>query len=99
MAKKQKAPTLKARESHEMCYVCKRPIQKHPVYIGQELYRHIRCAPGSARWMRSDIGMLSEVREYFEVSGELIPDEKGGDENEEQDEADGEDLTAGRSTA
>ncbi len=36
----------------QVCYVCKQTIIGVPVYIGKDLYRHQRCSPGDARWMK-----------------------------------------------
>lgn len=55
------------------CYVCKNPIRGESVYIGQGIHRHIRCEPGSRRYMQNrklrnlylqDLGMSWE--EYKE---------------------------------
>lgn len=47
------------------CYVCKGAIKQYPVYIGQDLYRHEKCCPGSARWMLSARAQVSELTEFF----------------------------------
>jgi len=35
------------------CVYCTQRIRSNPVYIGQEMYRHRRCVPGSKRWKES----------------------------------------------
>lgn len=35
------------------CYVCGGEIRTEPVYIASGVYRHQRCEPGSARYMRN----------------------------------------------
>ena len=63
--------------SNHACYVCEHEVVpvveivhglKHtvsPVYVGQDRWRHARCEPGGARWMKSKIGKRSELRKYF----------------------------------
>ena len=53
------------RDHLEVCYVCNRKIHGTPKYIGQDKYRHIRCDPGSQRWLDSEVGKKSELREFF----------------------------------
>lgn len=36
----------------KFCYVCNKEIKRNSVYIGQNLYRHTRCHPGSRKWMK-----------------------------------------------
>ena len=40
-------------EQARRCFVCARRILTAPVYIGQDLYRHAGCEPGSRRYMRN----------------------------------------------
>jgi hypothetical protein len=63
--KKRKPEQPTERRTLHPCYVCNRTITGDPVYIGQELYRHKRCEPGSARWMQSARAEISDVTEYF----------------------------------
>lgn len=64
--------------SKPICFVCKHPIQKHPVYLAaskkhpEGLYRHIRCEAGSKRWYESEHGKASEVFDYFPEPKEEI---------------------------
>ena len=40
----------------DYCYVCQKLIKRSQkrIFIGGEYYRHENCAPGSAKWMRSE---------------------------------------------
>lgn len=50
-----------------ICYVCGGAIQSKPHYIGGDTYRHIRCAPGSERWLASQKAKRRKDRsEYYE---------------------------------
>ncbi len=51
-----------AGESSGACYVCGREIKTGLVYIGQGLYRHESCYPGSLRWINSAAGRASMLR-------------------------------------
>lgn len=68
---KQRTEVKPERRHLETCYVCSHKITGEPVRIGASakhpagLYRHIRCEPGSARWMDSETGKQSAVRSYF----------------------------------
>lgn len=57
-----------------ICYVCAHEITGDPVYIGQEKYRHIRCAPGSTRWLEIQASkkpsQRSEMYEFFKLADE-----------------------------
>lgn len=48
------------------CYVCLKPIKKEGVYIGNGIFRHEACSPGTARWLKSEVGKKSNLRKYFE---------------------------------
>lgn len=50
-----------------ICYVCGNEIKgtSLPVYIGQGKYRHVRCYPGKAKWMQSEVGQKSKLKEVF----------------------------------
>lgn len=56
------------------CYVCEKQIKKNVgTYIGKNTYRHKHCAPGTAKWLKSNISKQSDLKEYFEknyVKGE-----------------------------
>jgi len=47
------------------CYVCKKNIAENPVHIGEGIFKHRRCAPGTKKWMASEVGMKSPYREFF----------------------------------
>lgn len=49
----------------DCCYVCLKPL-KRGVYIGKGIFRHESCSPGTARWLKSEVGKKSNLREYFE---------------------------------
>lgn len=54
------------------CYVCHKGInKKDEIHIGKGIYRHDRCHPGSVRWIRSETGKKSKLREFF-----MIPTQK-----------------------
>lgn len=67
----KKNEPVKPRELHD-CYVCGRRITGEPVYIPASLthpgglWRHIRCAPGGDRWMKSEHGKASALRAFYE---------------------------------
>ena len=42
---------LTASGAKPVCYVCGKEIKGGCQYIGQAMYRHSRCEPGSARYM------------------------------------------------
>ena len=63
---RRKREEIKERRTLETCYVCNHVIRQNPVYIGGELHRHIRCEPGSARWMKSDRAQVSELTQFFQ---------------------------------
>jgi hypothetical protein len=52
------------------CFVCKSKIAENPVHIGEGIFRHKRCAPGSKKWMESEVGTKSPYREFFKKKGE-----------------------------
>lgn len=59
---------MSTRANKPICYVCKRMIQKKPIYIGNEIYRHKRCEAGSQKWMkiqRRKTKNRSELYDYF----------------------------------
>lgn len=40
----------------DYCYVCGQRIKKDEgIYVGNNTWRHKRCKPGSAHWMRSPL--------------------------------------------
>lgn len=52
------------------CIICNRKINTGDYRIlglkdGIRIYRHEACAPGSAQWMKSNIGQASSHRKYF----------------------------------
>jgi len=47
------------------CYVCIKKIAENPVHIGEGIFRHRRCAPGTKKWLESEVGMKSPYREFF----------------------------------
>jgi len=54
------------------CIICEKRIRTGDYRIlgfkdGKEVYRHEACAPGTAKWMQSQIGMTSVYRKYFVV--------------------------------
>lgn len=73
----RKLTEKKPRRTLQTCYVCQHKITGDPVALGllkgqteeDRLYRHIRCEPGSARWMESKRSLESDVTEYFGVEG------------------------------
>jgi hypothetical protein len=53
------------------CIICGRKINTGDYRIlgfkdGVMIYRHEACAPGSARWMKSQVGQKSNYRKYFQ---------------------------------
>lgn len=41
----------------DYCYVCYERIKKDEgLYIGNDMWRHKKCKPGSNRWLKSKIG-------------------------------------------
>jgi hypothetical protein len=50
----------------EVCFVCGNTIKDKSVFVGQEKYRHIRCQPGGARWMKSTRAKESLITEFFD---------------------------------
>jgi hypothetical protein len=40
-----------------------------PIYVGNDMYRHARCEPGSTRWMQSKVSRKSKLRAYFKLGG------------------------------
>jgi hypothetical protein len=54
------------RRTLETCIICGGKITGQPVYLTQEKYRHVRCQPGSARWMNSERAKVSEMTQFFE---------------------------------
>jgi len=63
---RRKREEIKERRTLETCYVCGNKITGNPVYIGQDKHRHIRCEPGSARWLESAQAKVSELTQFFE---------------------------------
>jgi hypothetical protein len=50
----------------EVCYVCYERIRNEEgVYIGKELWRHKKCKPGSANWLKSKVGRDSMLSNYL----------------------------------
>jgi len=47
------------------CYVCTHKIAENPVHIGEGIFRYKRCAPGTKKWLASEVGMKSPYREFF----------------------------------
>lgn len=56
------------RRELQTCYVCEHKITGQPQYIGQDMYRHKRCEPGSARWFNSARAKVSELAPYFRTA-------------------------------
>jgi len=41
----------------DYCYVCGQRIKKDEgIYVGNNTWRHKRCKPGSAHWLKSALG-------------------------------------------
>jgi hypothetical protein len=41
----------------DYCYVCYGRIRKDEgIYIGNDMWRHKKCKPGSSRWLKSKVG-------------------------------------------
>jgi len=57
------------------CYVCGLRINENPVSVGNEVFRHRRCKPGTKKWMESEVGKKSPYRSFFEKKklGECKP--------------------------
>jgi len=54
------------------CYVCKEYVKVSKAqYIGNDLYRHTGCYPGSIKWLKSDIGKKSPLYEIFKIGKEI----------------------------
>jgi len=60
---------------YKFCFVCDEPIKVGGIYIGNGLYRHETCAPGSSKWLKSFSGKNSDFREYWLASEKDAKDE------------------------
>jgi hypothetical protein len=46
----------------DYCYVCYERIKKNEgIYIGNDMWRHKKCKPGSNRWLKSKIGQETSL--------------------------------------
>ncbi len=55
------------------CYVCNKKIKNNPIYIGNGMYRHIRCHAGSKKWLHSKITKHSKlIKELKSIYKKLI---------------------------
>ncbi len=49
----------------DYCYVCYGRIKNEEgIYIGNGMWRHAKCKPGSSRWLRSRVGQESHLYSY-----------------------------------
>jgi len=48
-----------------ICYVCGKIIKGKEICIGNNMYRHQRCRPGTYRWLHSHAGKKSIFRKLF----------------------------------
>ena len=81
---RRKREEIKERRTLETCYVCGNKITGQPIDIGGELHRHIRCEPGSARWMKSDRAKVSELTQFFQ-KGDQHNGDRGKDRGKNPD--------------
>ncbi len=63
--RKGQKSAITERTAH-ICYVCNKDISGITTYITGGLFRHDRCAPGSARWLASARARVSGLTEFFE---------------------------------
>ncbi len=73
--------TLEERLLHQYCYVCGKKVKatEKSIYIGNGLYRHTDCAPGSPNWMESDVSITEKALPYrrlFELGAEREKERK-----------------------
>jgi len=61
-----------------ICYVCTKKITENPVHIGEGIFRHRRCAPGTKKWLESEVGQKSPYREFFKGKDKQPDIPKGG---------------------
>ena len=46
----------------DYCYVCCQRIKNDDgIYVGNNTWRHKKCKPGSAHWLRSTLGKNDQV--------------------------------------
>jgi len=68
-------PKVEQVQGPDTCFVCKSRIRhKEVIYIGNNLYRHKRCFPGSSKWMKhmkNDPRVTKEIYELFEKQKEV----------------------------
>ena len=63
----QKRQKIIIGQRKEECYVCKGTINHDPLLVGKGLYRHHTCKAGSDKWMHSEPGKKSKLRQFFAV--------------------------------
>ena len=65
--KMQKRQKIIAEKGEQECYVCRKVIKHDPLSVGKGLYRHYTCKAGSEKWMHSEPGNKSKLRQFFAV--------------------------------
>jgi hypothetical protein len=53
----------------DYCYVCCERIKKDEgIYIGNDMWRHKKCKPGSSRWLKSKVGQENSLISFLDPS-------------------------------
>ena len=52
-----------------LCIVCKKEIKNQSLYLGKDMYRHIECAPGTAKWLKSKEIKVTE--DFYKKKGDV----------------------------
>ena len=62
----------------DTCYVCKKgaTTKQRIVRISPTQWRHVKCRPGSYRWLQSEIGLNSEYRFLFKTPIDVDEDDE-----------------------
>lgn len=63
----KKDSQMRVSKKPDICFICNEPFSNKElkIRISSTNCRHVKCTPGSPKWMKSKIGKDSKMRQYF----------------------------------